>query len=40
MNTQAISYETPFGTFEKWEDAAAACERCDMDPTTCIKVNR
>lgn len=31
-----ISYETPVGTFATWEDAAAACERSDLDPLTCI----
>ena len=35
-----ITYETPFGTFATWEDAACACERADMDPCTCIKVVR
>jgi hypothetical protein len=34
-----INYETPVGTFGHWEDAAAACERADLDPVTCI-INR
>lgn len=34
------TYETPFGTFKTWEEAAAACERADMDPCTCIQINR
>ena len=34
-----VNYETPFGTFANWEDAAAACERADVDPCECI-VNR
>jgi len=34
------SYETPAGTFSTWDAAAAACERMDMDPTTCIKIVR
>ena len=33
-----ISYETPVGTFQYWEDAANACERCDYDPVACIKI--
>jgi hypothetical protein len=32
-----MNYETPVGSFETWEAAAAACERCDLDPCTCIK---
>jgi hypothetical protein len=32
-----INYETPLGTFASWEEAAAACERADLDPLTCIK---
>ena len=35
-----MTYETPFGTFNTWEEAAIACERCDMDPVTCIKMVR
>lgn len=33
-------YQTPFGSFDTWEDAATACERADMDPCECIKVIR
>ena len=33
-------YETPKGTYSTWEEAAAACEQCDMDPTTCIRIVR
>lgn len=29
-------YETPLGTFGDWEQAAAACDRADLDPCTCI----
>jgi hypothetical protein len=29
-------YQTPVGGFDTWEQAAAACERCDLDPCTCI----
>jgi hypothetical protein len=32
-----FNYETPVGTFRTWEEAAAACERADLDPCTCIK---
>ena len=35
-----ITYTTPVGTFDTWEDAAAACERCDYDPTLCITINK
>lgn len=33
-----FSYETPFGTFRTWEEAANRCEQSDLDPCTCIKV--
>jgi len=33
-----ISYSTPLGLFSTWEDAAIACERCDLDPCTCIVI--
>lgn len=33
-----MKYETPLGTFDTWEEAAAVCERCDFDPCTCIKI--
>lgn len=39
MNT-TTRYETPVGTFKTWEDAAAACERADLDPCDCIKIVR
>jgi hypothetical protein len=32
-----ITYETPVGSFKTWEEAASACERCDLDPCLCIK---
>jgi hypothetical protein len=32
------AYRTPFGTFDTWEGAAVACEKRDMDPVTCIKI--
>lgn len=35
-----ITYQTPVGTFSTWEEAATACERCDLDPCTCITINR
>lgn len=31
-----FNYETPVGNFKTWEEAAAACERCDFDPCECI----
>ena len=31
-----FNYQTPLGRFQTWEHAAAACERCDLDPVTCI----
>jgi len=37
---QLITYETPMGVFSTWEEAAEKCERADMDPCTCIKINR
>jgi hypothetical protein len=33
-----MEYRTPVGTFKTWEEAAAACERIDMDPCTCIEI--
>ena len=33
-----VNYETPVGLFGDWETAAAACERADFHPCTCIKV--
>lgn len=33
-----ITYQTPFGSFRTWEEAATACERADMDPCTCIDI--
>ncbi len=35
-----ITYETPLGTFGTWEAAATACERCDLDPITCVRIVR
>lgn len=37
MTNHAASYSTPFGAFDTWEDAAAACERMDMDPCDLVK---
>jgi hypothetical protein len=34
-----ISYETPVGTFKVWQDAADACERCDLNATLNIVVH-
>jgi hypothetical protein len=31
-----FNYQTPVGRFETWEEAAVACERCDLDPCSCI----
>lgn len=31
-----FNYETPVGRFNTWEEAMAACERCDLDPCECI----
>jgi hypothetical protein len=33
-----MSYQTPIGCFSCWNLAAAACERCDLDPCTCILI--
>lgn len=33
-----ISYETPLGCFNTWEDAAEALERRDLDPCECIDI--
>lgn len=33
-----VNYHTPLGDFKNWEEAAVACERCDLDPVDCIKV--
>lgn len=35
---KTVSYKTPMGRFETWEAAAVACERADLDPVTCIKI--
>lgn len=37
---QMVWYETPLGTFRTWEAAAEACEASDLDPCTCIEINR
>jgi hypothetical protein len=34
--TNEFQYETPLGAFNTWEEAATACERCDLDPCDCI----
>lgn len=33
-------YRTPLGTFRTWEEAAAACDRADLDPVECIEILR
>lgn len=33
-------YQTPFGSFGTWEEAAAACERADFDPCEAITIHR
>lgn len=40
MATYRISYRTPFGIFEYWEDAARRCDMADLDPVLCIEVIR
>jgi hypothetical protein len=35
---ETMNYETPLGTFDIWEEAANACERCDFDPVLCIQI--
>lgn len=30
-------YETPLGTFDTWEEAAARLEKVDLCPCLCIK---
>lgn len=37
-NELIITYATPVGTFATWEEAAARCEKADLDPCTCIEV--
>lgn len=37
-NHKTVSYKTPMGCFQTWEAAAVACERADLDPLTCIKI--
>ena len=32
-----MKYQTPVGSFATWEEAANACEGCDLDPCTCIE---
>lgn len=36
--TYKMEYETPLETFRTYEEAATACERCDLDSLTCIKI--
>ena len=36
METKTTRYETPVGSFDTWDEAAARCEQMDMDPTLCI----
>lgn len=38
MTTYKLRYETPLGTFATYEEAATACERCDLDSIGCIKI--
>lgn len=33
-----VTYQTPVGCFSDWLAAAEACERADLDPCTCIRV--
>lgn len=40
MTHYRISYRTPFGIFEYWEDAARRCEVADLDPILCIEIVR
>jgi hypothetical protein len=35
---ETMTYETPLGAFSTWEAAAIACERCDLDPCTAIRI--
>jgi hypothetical protein len=35
-----VIYSTPLGSFETYEEAAAACERADLDSTECIEFVR
>ena len=35
-----FNYETPFGTFENWEDAADRLRSCDMSETEIVVVER
>jgi len=35
-----FKYETPVGTFDTWQEAADACERCDLDPCELVKAVR
>lgn len=39
-NGNEFQYETPVGTYETWEAATAACERCDLDAVGCVKAVR
>jgi hypothetical protein len=36
---QIVSYKTPVGRFDTWEEAASACERADFDPCACIQAD-
>lgn len=40
MKLDPVSYETPLGTFRTYEEAHAACVRCDYDPVQCINIGR
>ena len=40
MKLDSISYETPVGTFRTYDEAHAACVRCDYDPVQCINIGR
>ena len=33
-----FEYETPFGIFSTWEEAASRLESCDLDPVEFIKI--
>jgi hypothetical protein len=35
-----MMYETPFGSFRDWIEAAERCEKSDVDPIVAIKIIR
>lgn len=38
MAESSVRYRTPVGTFDTYEEAAEACERCDFDPVLCVEI--